>query len=198
MSERPVDLDQARILLVDDQPTNLKVLRLALEPAGYHILAATSGERALELAQRARPDLILLDVMMPGMDGFETCRRLKADAATESIPVLFTTALTETENVVEGFGVGGADYIAKPIRNEELMARVQTHLERTFFERALVERNDELAHKNEQLQREIDQRRVLTGQKQQLTDQLSMIWQREAEGWGIPGVVGKSPLVTSQ
>ena len=193
MPEKSVDLQNAKILLVDDQPTNLKILHQALEPVSYQILVADSGQRALELAQRARPDLILLDVMMPGMDGFETCRRLKADPDTVAIPVLFITARTDTEDVVEGFGVGGADYIAKPIRNEELMARVQTHLERTFLERALVERNTELAQKNEELQREIDQRRILTGQKQQLTEQLSMISQREAERWGVPGFVGTSP-----
>ncbi len=195
MSEAAVDLKRAKILLVDDQPANLKVLRLALEPVGYHILAAGDGQRALDIAQRARPDLILLDVTMPGMDGFETCRRLKGDGATAAIPVLFITARTETEDVVEGFGVGGADYIAKPFRNEEVMARVQTHLERTFLERALVASNDELGEKNEELQREIDQRRILTGQKQQLTEQLSMISQREAERWGIPGFVGKSTLL---
>ncbi len=189
------DLRESRILLVDDQPANLRLLRQALEPVGYNILAAGDGLRALDLARRARPDLILLDVTMAGMDGFETCRQLKQDPATVAIPVLFITARTETADVVEGFGVGGADYIAKPFRNEEVLARVQTHLERTFLERALVERNGELAQKNEELQRALDQHRILSGQKQQLSDQLSMMSQREAEQWGIPGFVGRSPLL---
>ena len=132
---------------------------------------------------------------MAGMDGFETCQRLKQDPATVAIPVLFITARTETADVVEGFGIGGSDYIAKPFRTEEVLARVQTHLERTFLQRALVERNGELAQKNEELQRAIDQHRILNGQKQQLSDQLSMLSQREAEHWGIPGFVGKSPLL---
>ena len=191
----PIDLTHAKILLVDDQPTNLKLLRQALEPAGYNILAAADGERCLVIAKRAIPDLILLDVMMPGIDGFATCRQLKQDPATVQIPVLFITARTETEDVVTGFQAGGTDYILKPFRNEEVLARVQTHLERAFLERALYDKNAELAQKNTALEEEINQRKILSDQKQQLSDQLSMISQREAERWGIPGFVGTSPLL---
>ena len=158
MVEETVDLHDAKVLLVDDQPTNLKILRQALEPAGYQILAATCGARALDIAQRARPDLILLDVTMPGMDGFETCRRLKAGPATASIPVLFITARTETEDVVEGFGVGGADYIAKPFRSEEVLARVAAHVRIKRLTAQVRAQNKELEAANREI-READRRK---------------------------------------
>ena len=96
MDRPPIDLTGSKILLVDDTPDNLRVLRQTLEAEGYNILAATSGETALRIARNAQPDLILLDVMMPGMDGFETCRRLKGEAVTQEIPVVFVTARAET------------------------------------------------------------------------------------------------------
>jgi DNA-binding NtrC family response regulator len=189
------DLTRAKILLVDDQPTNLKLLRQALEPSGYSILAATNGKRALDTARRAHPDLILMDVMMPEMGGFEACQKLKADAELAQIPVLFITARNETEDVVEGFAAGGADYIAKPFRNEEVLARVRTHLERAFFAKALNQKNIELEEKNAALEKERTQRQILSGQKDQLKDQLSMLSAREAERWGISDFIGRSPLL---
>ena len=122
------DLSGAKVLLVDDTPENLRVLRQALEPEGYSILISTSGEIALRIAKSAQPDLILLDVRMPGIDGFETCRQLKQNEDTRDIPVIFVTAQSETQSLVEGFQVGGIDYIQKPFQNEEVLARVQTHL----------------------------------------------------------------------
>jgi sigma-B regulation protein RsbU (phosphoserine phosphatase) len=110
-------------------------MRQALEPEGYHILIATNGEAAIKTAASALPDLILLDVQMPGIDGFETCRRLKADAATVDIPVIFVTAQTDTEDVVKGFQVGSIDYIAKPFQAQEVLIRVQTHLKITRLSR---------------------------------------------------------------
>lgn len=189
------DLTDAKILLVDDQPTNLKLLRQALEPVGYRIFAASNGQRALTTAARALPDLILMDVMMPGMSGPDACRELKKDPALAEIPVLFITARNETEDVVEGFAAGGADYIAKPFRTEEVLARVRTHLERAFLARALTAKNAELERTNAVLKGEIDERRILAGQKQQLTDQLSMLSEREAERWGVPDFIGQSPLL---
>ena len=118
----------SKILIVDDVPANLNVLCQALETEGYKIVAAPSGTVALQIAHRTQPDLILLDVMMPEMDGFETCRRLKADASTAGIPVIFITAKDEMSSIVKGFEVGGADYITKPFRHEEVRVRVQTHL----------------------------------------------------------------------
>jgi DNA-binding response OmpR family regulator len=116
------------ILIVDDIPDNLALLSDALDEVGYMVLVALDGLSALSRIQRRRPDLILLDAMMPGLDGFETCRRIKADAATADIPVLFMTALTDSEHVVKGFAAGGIDYVTKPINTEEVLARVASHL----------------------------------------------------------------------
>lgn len=116
------------ILIVDDAPANLAVLHDALEQGGYVVRVATSGERALESAQLAPPDLILLDALMPGLDGFETCLRLKRELGTRHIPVVFMTGLTETDHVVRGFRCGGVDYVTKPIRPQEVLARIATHL----------------------------------------------------------------------
>jgi len=114
----------ARILIVDDVAANLNALSDTLEPQGYHILAARSGEQAIDAATRNRPDLILLDVMMPGLDGYETCRRLKANEVTRSIPIIFLTVQDEVEKVVEGFRAGGVDYVTKPFQTDELLIRI--------------------------------------------------------------------------
>lgn len=121
-------LPETTILIVDDVPANLAVLHDALDEAGYTVRVATSGERALESAQLAPPDLILLDALMPGLDGFETCLRLKAELGTRHIPVVFMTGLTESDHVVRGFQCGGVDYVTKPIRAQEVLARIATHL----------------------------------------------------------------------
>ena len=128
MGPSDVELTGSKILIVDDTPANLRVLRQALEPEGYSILIATNGESALKIAQNAAPDLILLDIQMPGIDGYETCRRLKESEETQGIPVVFVTAQSETHSIVEGFQVGGVDYIVKPFQNEEVLARARTHL----------------------------------------------------------------------
>jgi class 3 adenylate cyclase len=117
-----------RILVVDDTPANLRTLAATLQAKGYQVSVATNGHQALEAVERVRPELILLDVMMPEMDGFETCRRLKAADATRAIPIIFLTARTETEDIVKGFDLGAVDYVAKPFNAHELLARVNTHL----------------------------------------------------------------------
>lgn len=117
------------ILIVDDIPTNLDVISEALSNAGYKVAIATSGERALQQVKRRPPDLILLDVMMPGIDGFETCQRLKANAETCNIPIMFMTAMGDVDNKVKGFNFGAVDYITKPFQEQEVLARVKTHLE---------------------------------------------------------------------
>jgi two-component system NtrC family sensor kinase len=122
----------AKLLLVDDERKNLDVLIGVLEPQGYDILVALEGETALNLAHQVSPDLILLDVMMPGLDGYETCKRLKAEPSTQGIPVVFLTAKVETEDIVKGFELGAADYVFKPFKVPELLARVATHLELKF------------------------------------------------------------------
>ncbi len=116
------------VLIVDDTPGNLALLSDTLFEAGYRVLVATDGLSALEQIQYAKPDIILLDVMMPGIDGFETCRRLKADPATGAIPVLFMTGLGELDDLLRGFGEGALDYIVKPIRPAEVLARIEVHL----------------------------------------------------------------------
>lgn len=117
------------VLIVDDVPDNLSVLHDALDEAGYTVLVATNGESALRRAAQSLPDVILLDALMPGMDGFEVARRLKADFTTQHIPIVFMTGLTETEHVVAAFSAGGADYVTKPIRPQEVLARIAAHMQ---------------------------------------------------------------------
>ena len=125
------------VLVVDDTPANLSVLLDLLTGAGFAVLVADSGERALLQVSHRRPDLILLDAMMPGMDGFETCRRLKAGPLTRDLPVLFMTALTDTAARLAGFAAGAVDYISKPFEPEEVLARLRAHLELQRLRRAL-------------------------------------------------------------
>jgi len=119
------------VLIVDDTPGNLALLSDTLSEANYRVLVATDGCSAIEQIQYIKPDIILLDVMMPGIDGFETCNRLKADPDTAPIPVLFMTGLSELESLLRGFGEGALDYIVKPIRPAEVLARIEVHLTQT-------------------------------------------------------------------
>jgi signal transduction histidine kinase len=121
--------EQYTLLVVDDNQTNVRVIMNYLREAGFKLLVAKDGLMALEVVQSRKPDLILLDVMMPEMDGFETCRRLKADEETRHIPVIFMTALTSEDDKVKGFDVGAVDYVTKPIQQREVLARVYTHLQ---------------------------------------------------------------------
>ena len=116
------------VLIVDDVPENLSLLHDALDESGYTVLVATNGESALQRARQSLPDVVLLDAVMPGMDGFEVARRLKADFVTHHIPIVFMTGLTETEHVVAAFAAGGADYVTKPIRPAEVLARISAHV----------------------------------------------------------------------
>lgn len=118
----------SKILLVDDNPINIRIAAKILRSNNYNISFSQSGKEALEKTQKAPFDLILLDVMMPDMDGYEVCQRLKEDPVTEKIPVIFLTAKTEPESIVKGFEVGGADYVTKPFHGQELLSRVATHL----------------------------------------------------------------------
>ncbi|MEL7227891.1 MAG: response regulator, partial [Cyanobacteria bacterium J06576_12] len=134
----------AEILVVDDTPANLKVITESLAAENYKTTTAISGERALKRLEAYLPDLILLDIQMPGIDGFETCRKIKANAATADIPIIFITALSDTESIVKGFSIGAVDYISKPFREPELLARVKTHLQvhqlTTHLEHQVAER----------------------------------------------------------
>ncbi len=136
MTHPPPDLDRLPdrsasdvVLIVDDVPDNLSLLHDALDEAGYTVLVATHGEAALQRALQALPDVVLLDAVMPGMDGFAVARALKAQAETAHIPIIFMTGLTETEHVVAAFQAGGVDYVTKPIRPQEVLARMAVHMQ---------------------------------------------------------------------
>ena len=137
-----------KILIVDDNPTNLKVLSDALRDQGWTILVATDGESAIEQVDYVLPDLILLDIMMPGIDGFETCRQLKANPRTQRLPIIFMTALSDTVDKVKGLELGAVDYITKPFQHEEVLARIKLHLNlfylNTRLEQRVLERTQEL------------------------------------------------------
>ena len=137
------------ILLVDDNSTNLQVLRQTLQGIDCKMLIAKNGERALSIAVEDHPDLILLDIMMPGIDGFEVCRRLKSDAATEDIPIIFLSALGDTEDKVRGLQLGAVDYVSKPFQPEEVKARVNTHLTIHRLRREVQNQRDQLEHELE-------------------------------------------------
>jgi signal transduction histidine kinase len=132
------------ILIVDDVSMNVEIIAAQLEKRGYVALVARSGLEAVERAESAHPDLILLDVVMPGIDGFETCRRLKQRDATRDIPVVFMTALTATDDKIEGFRVGAVDYVTKPINAEEVATRVETHLKLDALRRRQAAQNWQL------------------------------------------------------
>ena len=154
MSDAGLDGEAAveKLLIVDDNPINLSVVVEYLEETGYEVLVALDGEEALKRAVYSRPNLILLDVMMPGIDGFETCRRLKADPTTADIPVIFMTALDDVPDKIAAFQAGGVDYISKPFQPEELLARVRTHL-------ALRRARLNLSAQNAALEEEVNARR---------------------------------------
>ncbi|MFL6617781.1 MAG: sigma-54-dependent transcriptional regulator [Povalibacter sp.] len=195
--------DTDTVLVVDDTPTNVKVLVEVLSREGYRVLVAREAESALEQARYAMPLVILLDVMMPGMDGFEACRRLKATPATADIPVIFMTALGDLEDKVKGFDAGGADYVVKPFEHEEVLARVRTqvHLRKLqldlarsneLLEQRVAERTAELKtaltqiealktrleHENRYLQQEISEQgnhRDIVGSSQALRHALHQL-----------------------
>lgn len=134
------------VLIVDDVPDNLSLLHDALDEAGHTVLVALDGPSAIARAQQARPDVVLLDALMPGMDGFEVARRLKADPATAAIPIIFMTALTETEHVVAAFGAGGVDYVTKPIEPRQVLARIAAHTQTARAQRQARNALDAFGH----------------------------------------------------
>lgn len=152
--DAPPETAARTILIVDDMPANLGVLTTHLEREGYVAVVAQGGEEGIERAAFVRPDLILLDVMMPGMDGFEACRRLKSDPVTRDIPVIFMTALSDTGDKLAGFAAGAVDYVTKPLNGAEVLARMETHL-------TLYTLRRQLAAQNEQLHQEIAAREAV-------------------------------------
>lgn len=135
--------DKGKILAVDDTPNSLRLLTDILKEEGYEVRSAISGELALHAAASHPPELVLLDIRMPEMDGYEVCRRLKADPATREVPVIFVSAVSETDEKVKGFGLGAVDFITKPYQRDELLARVRTHLELNRLRHHLEELVDE-------------------------------------------------------
>ena len=176
------------ILIVDDTPSNLSIVSSLLENAGLRVLVAEDGKSARQITLSAQPDLILLDVLMPNPDGFETCINLKADPNTKDIPVIFMTALSDPVDTVKGFNVGGVDYITKPFHQEEVVARVKTHLTLRKLYCRLESQNSELDEKNQLLKSEIDAHTRTKGTMQYLQDEI------EAQQTG-GGIVGQSSAV---
>lgn len=166
---------EGNILVVDDNPENLRILVKVLTDAGYKVHAASKGSLALGAVERSLPDLILLDIKMSGMDGYEVCRRLKTDGRTSEIPVIFISALNDLEDKVKGFGLGCADYITKPFQFEEVLARVQTHL-------AFHKLKKQLKEKIRLLHHEIIERQRVEAMLREKHDQMEQnVAQRTAE-----------------
>jgi signal transduction histidine kinase len=151
----------ATILIVDDTPANLAVMVDCLEAQGFRVLVAQDGEEGVRRAEFVRPDLILLDVMMPGLDGFVACRRLKASAATRDIPVIFMTALADTDSKIAGFAAGGVDYVTKPFETAEVLARVNAHLTVSAMRSRLAAQNLQLQHEIAERQQVEEELRLL-------------------------------------
>lgn len=161
---------QCNILIVDDISKNIQVLGNILRQDGYSLSFATNGKQALDMIFSDDYDLILLDVMMPEMDGFEVCRKIREHPGGETIPVIFLTAKTDGEDIVKGFHVGGTDYVTKPFNSEELLARVRAHLELKkardeiqLANQELAERNNDLILLNEELQKALREIKTLRG-----------------------------------
>ena len=150
-----------KILVVDDTPSNIQSLAATLKPAGYQVLVATNGQQALDVMAKVRPDLILLDIMMPIMDGFEACANIKANADWHDIPIIFLTAKTETADLVKGFELGAVDYVSKPFNAHELMARVHTHLTVDRLRTSVSEKNAALEKAQQQMSAELDLARAM-------------------------------------
>lgn len=137
-------LEDRNILIVDDQPNNLRVLFASLQAQKMNVFIADNGKQAIEQIERLQPDIILMDVMMPGMDGFETCQKIKSDTRFCHIPIIFMTALTDTRDKLSAFSAGGVDYISKPFQQEEVLARIDTHLTISDLRQQLITKNQNL------------------------------------------------------
>jgi diguanylate cyclase (GGDEF)-like protein/PAS domain S-box-containing protein len=180
MIDIPVDSSPYTVLIVDDTPANLAVVVESLEGHGLRVIVAQDGEECLQRAELARPDIILLDVMMPGLDGMEVCRRLKANAATSNIPVIFMTSLSEIDDKVSGFLAGAVDYLTKPLQIDEVVVRVDTHLRLRAMQKQLESQNDELQQYREGLERQVAQRTAeLSASNRQLQEEI--VERRHAE-----------------
>jgi DNA-binding NtrC family response regulator len=186
------------ILVVDDTPTNVSVLMEVLGRDGFKVLVARDGESALEQAQYAPPELILLDVMMPGLDGYETCRRLKADPRTAAIPVIFMTALSDVHDKVRAFEAGAADYVSKPFQHEEVLARVRAHLALARLRRELEQANQQLEQRVLERTRDLEQALENVKRLQSRLQAENRYLQQEiAENANHREIVGSSPSLAA-
>ncbi len=177
-----------KILIIDDTPANIRLLSDALERQGHEILTASDGDSGFRIAFMARPALILLDVMMPLLDGMATCQKLKSNDATREVPVMFITARNDMESIITGFRHGAVDYIQKPFHIEEVLSRVETHLQIGRLAR-------ELRGRNEELEKEIGRRREAEEARRTADERYLRISAAEAARWGIAGFVGESRTV---
>jgi DNA-binding NtrC family response regulator len=175
-----------KILIIDDNPDNILVLTETLEPHGYEIFLASKADKGIILAGTIQPDVILLDIVMPGKDGFVVCQILKSNAKTKDIPIVFLTAKQDMESIVRGFKAGAVDYISKPFRMPEVLARLKTHSDNSRMAREIKERNH-------QLETEIERRRIAENDKQAVEQRLSTLSSRESRRWSVQGLIGESP-----
>lgn len=180
------------VLIVDDQPGNLDVLVNYLADSGLELVVATDGGQALELAVSHLPELVLLDVMMPGIDGFETCRRLQDNPITAQVRVIFMSALADTDSKMQGFAAGAVDYLNKPLQREEVLARIQVHLTLRRQQHELQLKNQQLEALNRDLLEQIQRRQQVEDALHLADEKLSALTRQEAEHWGIDAFVGQS------
>ncbi|MDB6066045.1 MAG: domain S-box [Pedosphaera sp.] len=192
------------ILAVDDDPANLSILSNYLQEFGFRVIVARDGGSALEKAQYGRPDLILLDLVMPKMDGFETCRRLKAKETLRDTPVIFMTGLTDTKDKVKGFQAGGVDYIIKPFQYEEVLARIKTHLDLHMAQNQLEVQNAQLQQQiseREQAEEYLRQSRQELSEAQRLAGVGSWVWEPEPDvvTWSkaLYRIFGRDPTLSA-
>jgi len=155
-----MDKNRVMVLIVDDQPTNLKVLFSFLQNQNFEVRVLESGEQTVEMLKHTLPDIILIDVMMPGMDGFITCRKIKENKRTAGIPIIFLSALNDTEDKAAGFEAGGIDYITKPFKKVEVLARLNSHLSQQKKQRELELALAEIKTLSETLERRVEERTV--------------------------------------
>lgn len=144
------------VLIIDDSPTNLRILLKYLKTSGFDVIIAESGEKGLSELEKSLPDIILMDVMMPGIDGFETCKRVKEREECRDIPVIFMTSLSEVSDKIKGFGAGAVDYITKPFKQEEVLLRLNTHL-------TIRRQKIEILHQKKELEKALTEIKVLKG-----------------------------------
>lgn len=185
---RDEESKKAVVLIVDDIPTNLGILFDYLTQHGFKVLVALDGTSAIEQVDYLQPDIILLDVMMPGIDGFETCERLKANPSTQDIPVIFMTALSDTVDKVRGFDIGAVDYITKPIQADEVLSRVRTHLTMRNLQKQLQEQNDCLLRSQMQERQKTLELEQALQQLQQTQAQLIQAEKMSSLGQMVAGV----------